>query len=416
LFDAQQQYLDTVYGVRGKMAVDIKSVSELLSTIADSFVAAKDAFPEDVESFTPPADGISLLDVKNDLLLSYLQHLVFLILFRLKNDPTPANESTNLGTQVTKKLIELRAYLDRGVRPLEGRLRYQIDKVLRAAEDADRAAARKAQVNGTSQRRPKKAGTTHRNHSDVSASNSDSEGDSGASSAAQDTDDEEANARPNQQGIAAAARARAAASASSSNTKQSTSNGIYKPPRITPTAMPTSNRNNREADAEETRFARRRKNALLDEYINEEHSSAPTAQPSIGSNNTILARGRQHTSLASRDRDRERERTEYEERNFVRLPAAGKAEKRVEKARQTRNSRDMFGGEDWTGLGGLGDRIGRSVAAGRDRGGSSILERREKRKRDTQDMPRGDGVGMGESFEKRRRVVQGRMDKRGKRR
>ncbi|KAJ9651676.1 hypothetical protein H2198_009058 [Neophaeococcomyces mojaviensis] len=396
------------------MAVDTRPLNELLSTIADSFVAAKDAFPDDTESFAPPADGISLLDVKNDLLLSYLQHLVFLILLRLKNGSTSSAESANLGTQVIKKLIELRAYLDRGVRPLEGRLRYQIDKVLRAAEDADRSTARKAQVNGVGQKKSKKARTTADNDSDISASGSGSEEDSDASPAEQDIDEEEANARPNPRAIAAAARARAAASAPTSQTKQTTGDGVYKPPRITPTAMPTLNRSRGE-DADETRSARRRKNALLDEYINEEHSSAPTAQPSIGSNNTILARGRQHTSLASRDRDRERERLEYEERNFVRLPGASKAEKKKEKARQARENRDMFGGEDWTGLGGLGDRIERSVA-GRDRNRTNVLERREKRKRDTQDLPRGDGVGIGESFEKRRRVVQGRADRKGGRR
>jgi len=91
------------------------------------------------------------------------------------------------------------------------------------------------------------------------------------------------------------------------------------------------------------------------------------------------------------------------------LPGASKTEKRKDKARQTREARDMFGGEDWTGLGGFGDRVSKTVAGGRDRG--SILDRREKRKRDTIDSPRGDGVGIGESFEKRRRVVQGRTDR-----
>lgn len=86
-----------------------------------------------------------------------------------------------------------------------------------------------------------------------------------------------------------------------------------------------------------------------------------------------------------------------------------KAEKKKEKARRGRESRDMYGGEDWTGLGGLGDRVSRSVAGG-SRGG--VLERREKRKRETGDGPRGDGVGIGESFEKRRRVLKGREGKR----
>ena len=392
------------------MAVEVKSVSELLSSITDALTAAKDAFPEDADAFVPPSDGISLLDVKNDLLLSYLQHLVFLILLRLKNGPAISSNQASLGENVIKKLIELRTYLDRGVRPLEGRLRYQIDKVLRAAEDAERSAASKAQVNKSSKREKK---TKHKadNDSDFSASGSD-EADDSDDSAAADSDDDDTNLRPNVSALVSGPLG--TTTAKNAKSRQSTSkDGIYKPPRLNPTTMPNTSSRSRE-EAEDTRLARRRRNALLDEYINEEHSSAPTAQPSIGSNNTILDRGRQHSSLNSRDRDRERERKQYEESNFVRLPGASKTEKRKDKARQTREARDMYGGEDWTGLGGFGDRVSRTVAGGRDRG--SLLDRREKRKRDTIDSPRGDGVGIGESFEKRRRVVQGRTDRKREKR
>lgn len=393
------------------MTVEVKSVHELLSTITDALTAAKDAFPEDTASFVPPTDGISLLDVKNDLLLSYLQHLVFLILLRLNNGSVLAADQSGLGKEVIKKLTELRAYLDRGVRPLEGRLRYQIDKVLRAAEDAERSAKLKAQNNGAS-KKEKNIKRRPDGDSGVSVSNSDAEDDSDASDAA-DSDDENVTARPNVSAIASGPLSNTPAR----NAKERQSgarDGVYKPPRLNPTTMPSTSSRSRE-EAEDHRSARRRKNALLDEYINEEHSSVPAAQPSIGSNNTILDRGRQHSSLNTRDRDRERERRQYEESNFVRLPGASKAERRKDKARQTREGRDMFGGEDWTGLGGFGDRVSKTVAGGRDRG--SVLERREKRKRDTTDMPRGDGVGIGERFEKRRRVVQGRAErKRGGRR
>ena len=123
------------------MSDDVKSVQDLLSTITDAFTAAKDAFQDTDHDniFEPSQDGISLLDVKNDLLLSYLQHLVFLIILKLDN------KDTNLGRDVVKKLIELRAYLDRGVKPLESRLRYQIDKALAAANDAERSATQKSQ-------------------------------------------------------------------------------------------------------------------------------------------------------------------------------------------------------------------------------------------------------------------------------
>lgn len=402
-FSSQTWNARARYNVYNRMAVEVKSVHELLSTITDAFTAAKDAFPEDADSFVPPIDGISLLDVKNDLLLSYLQHLVFLILLRLQNESGSHSSQPDLGKSVIKKLIELRAYLDRGVRPLEGRLRYQIDKVLRAAEDAERGAESKRQANGTSRKGKKTRRRTDEDDSDFSASDSVAGDDSNAS-VAEDSDDENVTAKPNISAINSVPTARAGVSNSRTKAPNSRA-GIYKPPRMNPTAMPNTLSRSRE-EVEDTRAARHRKNALLDEYINEEHSNAPAAQPSIGSNNTILDRGRQHSNLNTRDRDRERERKQYEESNFIRLPGASKAERRKDKARQTREGRDMFGGEDWTGLGGFGDRVSRTVAGGREKG--SMLERREKRKRDTVDSVRGDGVGIGESFEKRRRVVQGR--------
>ncbi|KAK5084479.1 hypothetical protein LTR05_005555 [Lithohypha guttulata] len=397
------------------MAVEVRPLNELLTVITDAFVAAQSVLPEDAQIFEPPQDGMSLLDVKNDLLLSYLQHLVFLIIFRLKNSSSSGSGSVGLDKDIIKKLVELRAYFDRGVRPLEGRLRYQIDKVLRAAEDAERSEAQRSQANEIGvKNKSKKLRQATDAGSDVSVSGSDSGDDSGIDeSDGRDTEDEEATAAPNRALLAQSARQQAAAT-SAKQRQNGGRNGVYRPPRLNPVAMP-ENTSRARADAEEGRLGRRRKNALLDEYINEEHSSAPTAQPSIGSNNTILARGRHHSALNNRDRDRERERTEYEERNFTRLPGMGKAEKKKDKARQMREGRDMFGGEDWTGLGGLGDRIGKTVD-GKGRGRESVLDRREKRKRDTQDLPRGDGVGIGESFEKRRKVLQRRTDRKKSRR
>lgn len=398
------------------MAVDTSHITALFTTISDALKSSATAFPEDASSLLPPTDGISLLDVKNDLLLSYLQHLVFLILIRLQNASRPVSNHENLDKKVVSKLIELRAYLDRGCRPLEGKLRYQIDKVLRAAEDADRSAAQKTQTNGVAKKKKsgKKRPATTNNDSDISISGSDIDSaDSDALTNASD-DDEDLHTAPRLSLLASSASQKANANSANASTKKSLSrDNIYRAPKINPTSMPTSKSSDN--NAEDTRSSRRRKHALLDEYITEETSSAPTAQPSIGSNNTITSHGRNHSTLNSRSRDNERERTAYEEANFTRLPAVSKADRKKEKARQAREGRDMFGGEDWTGLGGLGDRIERSVS-GRGVGGrGNVLERREKRKRETGDLPRGDGVGIGHSFEKRRRILQGRERKKGRR-
>jgi U3 small nucleolar ribonucleoprotein protein LCP5 len=368
------------------MAAAPDSLPDLLENLTSSLASATSAFPTDHKTLLPPADGkgISLLDVKNELLLSYLQNLVFLIVVKLRNDP----ENAIISAEATKKLHEQRVYLEKGVRPLESRLKYQIDKVLRAADDAERRLATRKVVSSK-----KTNGTVLNGDANSDASDSDSVSQAPAS----DTEAHAASDLSRRPDLTLHKTA-----PSTTKSPKSTLNGTYKPPRITPTSMPSTTRT-------EPR-TRNRKSHLIDEYIANDLSSAPQAQPSIGSNNTILDRGR--GGMSARERETERERTRYEEANMTRLPTMTKAEKR--KARGG-DQRDVFGGEDWTGLGGLGDRVSRSVGGK----GKGVLERREKRKRDTGDSVRGDGhnLGIGESFEKRRKVLQGRMGKgKGKRR
>jgi U3 small nucleolar ribonucleoprotein protein LCP5 len=363
------------------MAAVDTSLPGLLNTLTASLTSATSAFPSQSDTLLPPADGISLLDVKNELLLSYLQNLVFLIILKLRNDP----ENARLGTEATKKLNEQRVYLEKGVRPLEGKLKYQIDKVLRAADEAERSQVTKKAL-------PKKSNAAE-------AMNGDADSDAFASS---DSDTSapaaEGQAIPDISYQPNPANLLRKADQSTAKATQSGQSGAYRPPRITATSMPSEKRSEPKT--------RNRKSHLIDEYIANDLSSAPLAQPSIGSNNTILDRGR--SGMSARDRETEKERTRYEEANLTRLPTMTKAERK--KARG-RDQRDVFGGEDWTGLGGLGDRVSRSVGGGGKKGG--VLERREKRKRDTVDSVKGDGhnLAIGESFEKRRTVLAGRMGK-----
>ncbi|EXJ67679.1 uncharacterized protein A1O5_09025 [Cladophialophora psammophila CBS 110553] len=379
----------------------------LLSALTAALQSAAWAFPETEQQLLPPAEGISLLDTKNDLLLSYIQSLAILVVIKLRSGYAE-EPSTDLVSEVVKHLVDLRVYLERGVRPLESKLKYQIDKVVRAAEEAERRAARRTAVDQGAKKQP--ASKTPQGNVNLS-----NEFESGSEESAEDDvlensyteGDMSVGPRP-----AALLRNMAAQKKEDRSVKpRSAPNGAYKPPRITPTAMPEPV-SHRDRDPP----TRKRRSQLLDEYIDEEFSTAPLAQPSIGSNSTIVKHGR--GAMSAKEREKERERTEYEERNFVRLPAESKAERRKARLRGEMDKRDLFGGEDWTGLGGLGDRIHRSVA-GRARGeGSSVLERRQKRRRETQDGPRGDGGGMGigESFEKKRRIMEQRADKKATRR
>ena len=372
------------------MAMVDTSIPALLSNLADSLTSANSSLPSEHNSLLPPTDGISLLDTKNSLLLSYIQNLVFLVILKLRQITGSSRDAnTELNTAAIKKLVELRIYMERGVRPLEGRLKYQIEKVLRAADDAERAAATKAQ-------RDSKGGKL----AAVNGAEADDSDTSGADSPASPglTKPSDLSYRPNP-----AALLRKPDTSSTNKSSTSRPSTTYIPPRITPTSMPQPSSSARESNISR----RQRKSHLLDEYVSAELSSAPLAEPSIGSNKTILDRGR--GSLSARQREKERERTEYEERNLARLPGESKAEKRKARARGEGAPRNVYGGEQWMELGEVGDRVARSVGKGRD-ASRGVLERREKRRRESGDE-KGGPVGIGETFEKRRRVIEGRGER-----
>ncbi|KAK2749109.1 hypothetical protein FQN55_003811 [Onygenales sp. PD_40] len=375
------------------------SLETLTSSLSSALSSLPNSQPHDVAAdnatILPPSDGISLLDTKNEIFLSYLQNLVFVILLQLRHLSTDSpdaetdikNADSSLRSGAVKKLNELRVYLERGVRPLEGRLKYQVDKVLKAAEDAERnqlAAASKG----------KKQSKGSKDRGDGSGSESDemsgSESDSSEASDA-DEDIDELAYRPN---LAAFSRGQQDETKSKSSSKRDTGDGIYRPPKIKPTALPTTSDNR-----EEKRGRRTAKSAIIDEFVNAEMSSAPMAEPSIGT--TIRAGGRSVRS--EKDRTKELERRTYEETNFVRLPK----ETKKERAKRGGDRPGGYGGEEWRGLGEGADRIERLTRRSRGGGSSNSVLEKSRKRRATEDGPRGDGVNVGDGFEKRRKKIAG---------
>ncbi|OAL01449.1 hypothetical protein IQ06DRAFT_325995 [Phaeosphaeriaceae sp. SRC1lsM3a] len=353
------------------MAVD-NSVESLLTTLVSSIQSATEALP--AEDILPPKEGISLLDVKNDLLLSYLQNLVFLILLKLKARSKESDAQKEIGLQphdeVVQKLVELRVYLEKGVRPLENRLKYNIDKIIRTADDAARKLAQPAAK--TKSKKSKLDGGAESDASDAES----------AGSAQTEDDEDEMTYGPR-----GTAMARTKAEASQEKTKEAAKDGIYRPPKITPMAMPTT-------EGREARRERRPgKSATLDEFIATELSSAPIAEPSIGS---TITHGGRHTK-SEKERREENERREYEEANFTRLAPLSKKEQK----KKGRGQEGGFGGEEWRSLGAGIDRIERLT----QKKSGTIGSLEKSRKRPTSDGPRGSGSAAGDAFEKRRKVV-----------
>ncbi|KAB5572326.1 hypothetical protein GE09DRAFT_663852 [Coniochaeta sp. 2T2.1] len=366
----------------------------LLDLLSQSLSSAVEATPK-LAGIEPRKDGLSLLDVKNELLLSYLQNLVFLILMKIRQSRDAGADSkakADLHDLVVKKLVELRLYLEKGVRPLEDKLRYQIEKVLRAADDAERNSKSAAEQAAEA------AAIEDEEDSDAE------EGKTPAPDAAKISD---LAYRPN---LSAFVRP---AGASNPAKKETDANGVYKPPRVAPTVMPTTTTERRErADR------RPMKSATLDEFVADEFSSAPTAEPSIGT--TIMQGGRRMKSAA--ERQKEDEVREFEEKNFTRLPNVSKKDKAKAAKAAGRGKGMNFGGEEWRDIGEGVDRIHRLTKS--KSGGTStraLLEKSRKRVFDATDGPRGSGVSggveMGDRYQKKLKVQEGgRRDRGNKRR
>ena len=356
----------------------IMAVQSSLPALLATLTSALDEAAEKIRLPIPPKDGISLLDVKNELFLSYLQNLVFLIILKLRNRRSNSeDDEEDLDNSVVKKLVEFQVYLEKGVRPLEGRLKYQIDKVLRAAGDAKRAELAS---------KPKATRISSRDQDGKEDEEEDSDAESTNSVTLKASAIDDLQYRPNP-----SAFSRPSNTLADPYTRDGSGDGIYKPPRIHATVMPTTGPREKETK-------KQNKSATLDEFVSTELSSAPLAEPSIGS--TIVSGGRR--SKSEKERKDEAERKEYEEKNFVRLPKESKKERAKKRGRTDAG----YGGEEWRGLGEGIDRIERLTKrkSGEARG---ALEK--SRKRAVEDGPRASGgVELGQGFRKRLKALDGK--------
>lgn len=349
------------------------SLSSVLADFTTAVSNANQSLPESA-LLLPPPNGITLLDTKTELFLSYLQTLALRNLEVLRSckrhveqddDDELDQNDKKVRDGMVKKLVEHRVYLEKGIRPLEDRIKYQVDKVVRAADDEARLDVQKAGAKLASEAR---------------ASKPDAEASSDEEEAELDGDEvDPLSYRPNPASALQQTQTRNESRQQDSKSKTS-QDGVYRPPRISATSMPTTERREKAERAP-------RRSATMDEYISTELSTAPTAEPSIGS--TITDRGRK-TKSAKQLAD-ESARREYEETHLTRLPLGSKKDQRKKEGRAS-----GYGGEEWRGLGESLDRIGEVT---RKKGKEGALGR--SRKRAVEDGPRDDGVGA--AFEVKRR-------------
>lgn len=345
----------------------------LLDNLTKSLLSTLEC-SENFNNVSPVEEGISLLDTKNEIFLSYLHNLVFLIIVKLRNNKNRGTEADlSLDDSIVKKLVELQVSMDKGVRPLENRLKYQIEKVLRAADDAKLAENVKATTVNQSNIRSRASEEIDEESDDDSAGGVD----------LNNSEINDLQYRPNP---AAFIRPKDSGSSTKQNDSGLNQSQIYRPPRIHATSMPTTGPRDHEAK-------KPRKSSTLDEFIYTEMSTVPIAEPSIGS--TILGGGKR--SKTEKERIQEQERIDYEERNYTRLPKESKKELANKKGRRTDAG---YGGEDWGGLGYEIDRIDQLTK----KSGKKISVLEKSRKRPKEDTKANDPQ-IGQGFRKRLKTL-----------
>lgn len=263
----------------------IASLQQTTESVADALREPPEA-PDLVRELVAkagPIEGMSLLSLKNSALLGYINSIALVLLAHLERLEGDADALKHKAVLLS---IEHRVCLEKGVKPLEKKLAYQLDKMVRSYHRMEENQAKE----------------------EVEQAESDS---------GSDSDDDALNYRPD---------ASAFASAEPKNKQSDT----YQPPKISAAAPPSARKEERPV----------RKLQSMEEYLAEQ-SEAPVLEHSIGSTIVDSGRGGVTTSF---DRAKEREIQRYEEDNFTRLPST--ATKRSFKQKMADRA-NTFAGEDW---------------------------------------------------------------------
>lgn len=261
-------------------------------------------------------EGMSLLSLKNNSLLSYINNLVLVLLCHLEriNENANTEKLETLKTRAVESTVQNRVTLEKGIKPLEKKLTYQLDKMVRSYHRMEEDNARmEAKINNTEETL-----ATQQN----SASESESEDSS--------DDDDELSYKPDAAALAKMAKA------NKYSRKGKDADDKYKPPKISATAPPLALFSDRAGQKQSTR-----KLQSMEEYL-AESSDLPQAESSIGA--TIVDHGRGGVKT-SRDRQKEREIQRYEENNFTRLHSTVTKKTFKQKMAERANN---FAGEDWS--------------------------------------------------------------------
>ncbi|KAJ2847954.1 hypothetical protein IWW36_003576 [Coemansia brasiliensis] len=284
------------------------------------------------------ASGLSFLEVKHHTMLSYLSNLSFLTLLKLHGRQLQ-------GHQVVKNLVEDRTVLEK-MKPLEQRLKYQIDKLLQTAITSSESSIRE-QLGTTDD--PEKAPV------------SDDRAKLAAAMLSEDALADPSAFKPNPSQLAKDVREEDLAAMES---------GVYRAPKQTPVHYEEDNAVSQRERTEQRMMERAARSRLVQdlmtEYDDRPETSTASGNPSVGLQDSRMER------LAN-------ERARYEEENFTRL-AMNKKERKGLRKKLTDLDDEFAHLNDFAGMAGL------RKSAELSESKAAILDRIQQRKRDNESM------------------------------
>lgn len=305
----------------------LEATKQSIDTILNEVKNENEAYPDLIQNLLQKLqidklEGVSLLSLKSNSLLSYLNNLVLIILAHIERLDKGEDVDEEKSKAIENSVIQ-RVCLEKGIKPLESKLNYQLDKMVRAYNrmEADESQAiKKAQDHNDDE---------DKSHDDDSNSEDDE---------SSEEEDDELSYRPDSLALSKITQAKSKSKtkpSASGNEKSDESNEKYKPPKISAMAPP-------KVDAGATsKSSNSRKLQSMEEYLRE-NSDLPQLESSIGS--TIVDNGRLGVKTDF-DKKKEREIQRYEEENFTRLPNTMTKKSFRQKQSDMANT---FAGEDWS--------------------------------------------------------------------
>ncbi|CCE80445.1 Piso0_003561 [Millerozyma farinosa CBS 7064] len=304
------------------------SVDEILSGIQSSLEASREAtsslsndYKDDKipslvsdlleKSSISKLEGVSLLSLKNHSLLSYITYVVLIVLSHLERlkETNDDAEIEKLKQNLVQDSAIQRVCIEKGIKPLERRLGYQLDKMVRAYVRMESDSSSKLEK------------MTQRENGSQHANDENSED--------SEESEDELSYKPDASAFAKTTRGDKRVSSEDKPTKEK-----YRPPKISAMAPPATFKEQKRSDST-------RKLQSMEEYLRD-NSDMPEAQASVGS--TIVGHGRFGVK-SDHDRKKEREIQNYEESNFTRLPSTATKKDAKKKRHDMKNT---FAGEDWS--------------------------------------------------------------------